>query len=203
MHTRDPIRSARLVPLIALSMASAVALARTLAGRLDRPPTFEGGLVDLAFATLAGSSGWATAILLALFLERLTRGRTRALSMAVCPRSWRPGLLAVCGVSLVLGGTAPTYAAGGTGALPRLDRPEGGPAALHRPAPVVVHRGDSLWSLTARRHPSASDAEIVRLTDALYHRNRQQIGDDPDLIQPGQRLAPADLIDNHDGRPDQ
>ena len=56
---------------------------------------------------------------------------------------------------------------------------------------VVVHRGDTLWSISARHlGPAATAADI----DAEWHRwlavNREVIGDDANLIFPGQLLRP-------------
>lgn len=54
---------------------------------------------------------------------------------------------------------------------------------------VVVHRGDSLWSIAARhlgREPS--DAEIAREWPRWFAANRAAIGSDPDLLLPGQVL---------------
>lgn len=56
---------------------------------------------------------------------------------------------------------------------------------------VVVHRGDTLWSIAARHlGPAATSPEI----DAEWHRwfavNRQLIGADPNAILPGQLLSP-------------
>jgi LysM domain len=61
------------------------------------------------------------------------------------------------------------------------------------PAEVVVRRGDSLWSIAARQlGPDASDAEIARVWPAWFEANRDVVGDDPDLLRPGQVLrAPA------------
>ena len=58
---------------------------------------------------------------------------------------------------------------------------------------VTARRGDTLWSI-ARRHlgPDASDAEVAREWPRWYAANRAVIGDDPDLILPGQQLAPPD-----------
>ena len=58
---------------------------------------------------------------------------------------------------------------------------------------VVVHRGDTLWSIVARRlGPGASDAEVAAAWPAWHEANRSVIGDDPDLLVPGQQLrAPA------------
>ncbi len=55
---------------------------------------------------------------------------------------------------------------------------------------VVVHRGDSLWSIAARhlgREPS--DAEIADAWPRWYAANRTVIGSDPDLLLPGQVLT--------------
>lgn len=61
-----------------------------------------------------------------------------------------------------------------------------------RPATtVVVLRGDTLWSIAAHHlGPAATAADI----DAEWHRwhaaNRRVIGEDPNLIRPGQLLCP-------------
>ena len=54
---------------------------------------------------------------------------------------------------------------------------------------VVVHRGDSLWTI-ARRHlgPGATDTEVAAAWPHWYAANRDVIGPDPDLLRPGQRL---------------
>jgi nucleoid-associated protein YgaU len=76
------------------------------------------------------------------------------------------------------------------------------PDALHllSPAPeagtlvdegVVVRRGDTLWSIAARSlGPAATADEIAREWPRWHEANRDAIGDDPDLIQPGQVLHP-------------
>ena len=57
------------------------------------------------------------------------------------------------------------------------------------PLEVVVRRGDSLWGIAARHlGPDASDAEIARAWPAWFEANRHVVGDDPDLLRPGQRL---------------
>jgi nucleoid-associated protein YgaU len=56
---------------------------------------------------------------------------------------------------------------------------------------VVVRRGDSLWSITARYlGPSATADEIAREWPRWHDANHDVIGDDPDLIRPGQVLHP-------------
>ena len=76
------------------------------------------------------------------------------------------------------------------------------PDALHllSPAPeagtlvdeeVVVRRGDTLWSIAARSlGPAATADEIAREWPRWHEANRHAIGDDPDLIRPGQVLHP-------------
>jgi hypothetical protein len=71
-------------------------------------------------------------------------------------------------------------------------------AAASRPADadsaaVTVLPGDTLWSV-AQHHltPDATDADIDTAWRAWYSANSQVIGDDPDLIQPGQLLLPPD-----------
>jgi len=64
------------------------------------------------------------------------------------------------------------------------------------PAEVVVQRGDTLWSIAARHlGPDASDAEIARAWPAWFEVNRGVVGDDPDLLRPGQLLrAPEGVV---------
>jgi hypothetical protein len=70
-----------------------------------------------------------------------------------------------------------------------------GAPALHHAASesarrtIVVRPGDSLWRIASTQlAPAASDAEIAAATAALHRLNRDAIGPDPDLIQPGLRL---------------
>ncbi|GAB2547382.1 hypothetical protein [Brachybacterium huguangmaarense] len=81
------------------------------------------------------------------------------------------------------------------------------PAPSAQPAPadeptrvVVVERGDSLWRITDELLGPGrdSDAAIAAAWPALYAANRDVIGPDPDLIEPGQRLVvPHDLPRAH------
>ncbi len=84
-------------------------------------------------------------------------------------------------------------------APPRTARPAvpidslGGPP---RPGSVpedayVVRRGDTLWDIAARHlGPYATTAQIGAEWPRWYAANRALIGPNPDLIHPGQRLAP-------------
>ena len=54
---------------------------------------------------------------------------------------------------------------------------------------VTVRRGDSLWSIAAAHLGSgATDAEVAAEWPHWYEVNRAVIGDDPDLLVPGQQL---------------
>ncbi|MDN5765307.1 MAG: hypothetical protein L0H96_22215 [Humibacillus sp.] len=79
-------------------------------------------------------------------------------------------------------------------------RTAGARSTLLTPAPrtasalvehVTVRRGDSLWSIVARHlGPGASDTEIAHEWPRWFAANAAVIGEDPDLILPGQQLAP-------------
>jgi hypothetical protein len=93
--------------------------------------------------------------------------------------------------------TTPGTASPATTAPIRLDWPTG-ESANARPgqggAPdgaVVVHRGDSLWSIAARHlPPGAAAADIERTWHRWYATNATVIGHDPNVILPGQILLP-------------
>lgn len=72
--------------------------------------------------------------------------------------------------------------------------PRAGPAR-DTAAEVVVRRGDSLWSIAARQlGADATDGEIARAWPAWFEANRHVVGDDPDLLRPGQVLrAPEEV----------
>jgi nucleoid-associated protein YgaU len=56
---------------------------------------------------------------------------------------------------------------------------------------VVVQNGDTLWSFArARLGPGSDVAATAREVDRWHAANREVIGDDPDLIHPGQQLDP-------------
>jgi hypothetical protein len=65
------------------------------------------------------------------------------------------------------------------------------PAAGARGDGVVVRPGDSLWGIAAARlGPDSTAAQTAAAWPRWYAANRAVIGADPDLIKPGQRLAP-------------
>lgn len=62
-------------------------------------------------------------------------------------------------------------------------------------AAVVVTPGDSLWAiaeqdLAARTGGTPTEAEVAQAWPSWWAANRDTVGDDPDLIQPGLRLEP-------------
>ena len=55
---------------------------------------------------------------------------------------------------------------------------------------VTVRAGDTLWAIAARHLPAgASPAQIDRAWRGWYAANRSEIGNDPNLILPGQQLT--------------
>ncbi|WP_299165975.1 LysM peptidoglycan-binding domain-containing protein [uncultured Arthrobacter sp.] len=56
---------------------------------------------------------------------------------------------------------------------------------------VVVQPGDSLWTITARYlGPAASDAQVAETWPQWYAANKDVIGENAQLLQPGQALHP-------------
>lgn len=69
----------------------------------------------------------------------------------------------------------------------------GGRVSQSSDGEVVVHRGDTLWAIAARHLGSqATDAEIARAWPSWFQLNRDLIGEDPDVILPGQILHVPD-----------
>jgi hypothetical protein len=146
----------------------------------------------------------------------------RLLLRAVAPRVIRRMLEVGLGISLAAGpaftgvamaapeparATAPNAVAHSLqqldGALAALDRPSLDRPSLERPAidrpltrapqPVTVRRGDSLWLIAERGlGHGASNSAIAAEWPRWYAANRAVIGDDPDLVLPGQQLRPPD-----------
>ncbi len=77
-------------------------------------------------------------------------------------------------------------------------QPGSGPTSADSAGAVVVLAGDTLWSI-AHHHlnSDATDQEIDTAWRAWYSANTQVIGDNPDLIQPGQLLLPPDPEKGH------
>lgn len=66
---------------------------------------------------------------------------------------------------------------------------------------VMVRGGDSLWSIAASRLPrSAGPGDVDRAWREVYAANRAEVGPDPGLIRPGQRLHLPPLGDDRGDR---
>ena len=108
-------------------------------------------------------------------------------------------VLVACGVAVVAGTSVPAVAGGGDGRdlLAGLALPERAVAATHHATRAagqqtyVVRTGDSLSSI-ALAHPGTGSLE--ERWRAIWQANREVVGDDPDLIHPGQALR---LPDTH------
>ena len=147
---------------------------------------------DLVVATCATGLALAltwlwlvtTTTLLGVLRGRTTgRGATRRL------------VLLACGVAVAAGTALPAHASGGDGRelLVGLSLPERAVApAAHHSSPgdtYVVRPGDSLSSI-ALAHPGTGSLEDR--WRAIWRANRDVVGDDPDLILPGQALRLPD-----------
>ncbi|MGW4638649.1 WXG100-like domain-containing protein [Sphaerisporangium sp. NPDC004334] len=76
---------------------------------------------------------------------------------------------------------------------PRSPSPFASPPDLGEPAgrPVKVRHDDTLTTIARRwLGPGATDGEVARAARDWYQANRDLIGDDPDLLTPGQTLTP-------------
>ncbi len=135
-----------------------------------------------------------------------TAGRSASIDLLagkLTPHWLRRCILAVCGLALTAPGFATVAEAhdadissaspsAGTHSnglrldgLPLPDLPIAPPARV-----LTVQPGDSLWSIArGELEPAATDRSIAAYVTALYAANRSAIGDDPNLILPGQQLT--------------
>jgi LysM repeat protein len=112
-----------------------------------------------------------------------------ALSLAIL--AGLPGVAEAQEVETQTSGTASTEAEQNT----TTDDEKGAPAAW-RPAPepsttrLVVEPGDSLWSISAEHiGPGATPKQIAYEVERTFDLNRERIGEDPNLIFPGQEFV--------------
>jgi hypothetical protein len=190
------------------AVACACCATSTLAGAAGRPARRR--CARLALAASPAVLRPNVALLVAGSIAVSTAG-----AAAASPRRDRPPVTAGATATLPNPG-APLPDPGWSAALPPAELPSPAwtpsrPAAPARPQadvnvvaapalrdqgspPVVVRRGDTLWSIAARHlGPDATDAEIAEQWPRWWQANRGRIGDDPDLLLPGQVLvAPAE-----------
>jgi hypothetical protein len=182
----------------------------------------------VAGATGAGTSpqalvaACATGLALSLaWLWLVTSVTVAEVAAGAVPRgggATRRLVLLACGVAVVAGTALPAQASGGDGVevLVGLPLPEravtpaapgrsGAPATAPTARSYVVRSGDSLWSI-ARAHPAAG-TDVETRWRAIWRHNRDVVGNDPDLIHPGQSLRLPDTdpstepADDKDGEP--
>jgi nucleoid-associated protein YgaU len=59
------------------------------------------------------------------------------------------------------------------------------------PADITVLAGDTLWDIAARNlGPAASDVDVALHWPRWYQANKAEIGENPDVLLPGQILKP-------------
>src|SRR5215207_10063951 len=65
----------------------------------------------------------------------------------------------------------------------------------------LVEPGDSLWTIAqARLSPDAAPQQVAEEVGRIYELNRDQIGENPNLIFPGQQFFLLPAAANGDGR---
>jgi hypothetical protein len=198
-HGQQHAPPSRCLAVWVVTTAVAAAIARLLAPQVAVPPAghpFADRLVWLCAAAGLAGTAWLWLLTTTVAVEALTGAR----ASSGVPLPLRRLVFAACGV--VLAGAAPAVAtpvqshtASHAGAqdptaalflagLPLPDRAEGVVDEV-----VVVRAGDTLWALAERSLPPAARAGAVTARwHLIYALNRDRIGPDPDLIQPGQRL---------------
>ena len=180
--------------LTATAAATAGAWSAPAAWATVRPGAGAAQFTDLLVAACA------TALLLALVWLWVVTTVTVA---ELLTGRLRPGggttrrvVLLACGAAVLAATTAPAMAAGdGASILAGLSLPDRSVATSEarsvstrpsaQPRVHVVRRGESLWSI-AEATCAADDPD--QRWRAIWAANRDVIGDDPDLILPGQRL---------------
>ena len=66
-----------------------------------------------------------------------------------------------------------------------------GQTPAEAPSEITVLAGDTLWDIAARDlGPAASDVDVALHWPRWYNANKAQIGEDPDVLLPGQILKP-------------
>jgi hypothetical protein len=150
---------------------------------------FDALLTRGALWLLAAAAVWATAVVVAVGVETRGTGDVRLAERIGCPPVLRAWLLAAF---VALFAAAPAHAGdAGSGSIPSVaidglplpDRTSGDLTT------VVVRPGDSLWRIARRVLPAdTTQTTVAAAVTRLYAANRRTIGDDPDLLLPGQHL---------------
>jgi hypothetical protein len=183
----DVLVRCRALGVLALVLGLTAPVVR-LAAPVTRPgaATVDAALACVLAWMLVACWAWLGFVAALMALEALATGGVRR-SSQLAPRLVRTLVTAACGAGLAAGLAAPALA-DTTGTLSEVhlldglalpDRTPGMPSAPTT-ACLVVQPGDTLFDL-ARAHGTT--------WPALYRANREAIGSDPDLIEPGTRLT--------------
>jgi nucleoid-associated protein YgaU len=199
---RHPLRTGGAVAAAAVALAVSAPALPPLSGVRG---WLAGATPDQALAGMAAILIWAGVTWMLAGLGSTAAGRLPGRVGAVCACTagrLMPGVLRratelLLGVSIAatpeLAASAAPAAHGGPPHI-GLDRvPVVASLPHHRSR--TVQPGECLWSITADLlGDDSSDRSVARDWPGLYAANRAVIGDDPDLIRPGQRLRiPAGL----------
>lgn len=138
----------------------------------------DAAIVQAATWTVAVTAGY---LVLAVVVAA-ARARTRVSRVVV----------AAAGLAVALAGGGVALAAPGDGGSshPRVsvDWPtDRDPAPTHA---VVVHHGDCLWTIAARRLARPTPVRVAAAWPRWWRANQHVVGRNPDVIHPGQRLRP-------------
>jgi nucleoid-associated protein YgaU len=183
--------------VVALLAPDCGALAADLSG-----PSFPDAALAAASLALLGIASWSL-----LTVAAVTAGVSSRLVTAATPAALRTALLVGAAGALSIAPAhaeqrgAPPSAPHSVSGLALPDRPEAesvqrssapSPGAADPPAETVrVRPGDTLWAIARRSLPAGASVAAVADAATAWHRaNRGVIGDDPDLIVPGQLLEP-------------
>ena len=169
-----------------------------------RPGTGAARFADLLVAACATSLLLALAwlwVVTTITVAELLTGRLRTGGGTT-----RRLVLLACGAAVLAGTTSPALAAGdGSSILAGLSLPDRSVAAseartvptrpVSQPRVHVVRPGESLWSIAEATSAGGDPDQRWR---AIWAANRDLIGDDPDLILPGQQLRLPDDANDTD-----
>lgn len=176
------------------------------------PAGFEAALTRTASLTLIGCAVWLWVVTTVTACEAASGLRIRAIP--ACPQALRRLLMTACGVALAAS-VAPAHADSSQPGLPptptssaQVNAAPINPASINAgpinarvvaastatasqtARTVQVQAGDSLWKVAETALPTDSSvSEIDRQWRAIWQANRDTVGDDPNLIAPGQRLT--------------
>lgn len=154
---------------------------------IQSPADLSTALLALTGGLLAAAVAWAL-----LILALSSWQQTYRWALAITPRLLRTVLFTGVSGAVALG---PIRAmADDLDGLPLPDRPVTSTIAEQRTR--MVSAGDSLWAIAADELGAQSSAAMIAAETHRWHlRNRAVIGNNPDLIQPGQILYPPNAAE--------